>query len=87
VSIDVSRGSESVTITITDNGPGIPEMERKILTEGIKETPTYHSQGLGLWLTQLVVGQSDGTIHLHEDASRGTEISVVLRRDLTDRAR
>jgi PAS domain S-box-containing protein len=87
VSIDVSRGSESVTITITDNGPGIPEMERKILTEGIKETPTYHSQGLGLWLTQLVVSQSDGTIHLHEDASRGTEISVVLRRDLTDRAR
>jgi PAS domain S-box-containing protein len=87
VSIDVSRESESVTITIADNGPGLPEMERRILTEGIEETPTYHSQGLGLWLIQLVVGQSDGRIHFPENPSRGTEISIVLRRDVTDSAR
>ena len=80
VSIDVSGERESATVRITDDGPGIPEMEREILTGNMKETSTYHSQGLGLWLIQLVVERSAGTIHVSNDMSSGTEISVVLHR-------
>ena len=50
VSVDISATDGSVAITITDNGPGIPEMEKRILMGAAVEQPTYHSQGLGLWL-------------------------------------
>lgn len=81
VSIEVSSKRGSAIVTITDNGPGIPEMEREILTGNMKETSTYHSQGLGLWLIQLVVERSAGAIYVPDDTSSGTKISVVLHRD------
>ncbi|PYZ02701.1 hypothetical protein C8039_04105 [Halogeometricum sp. wsp3] len=37
------------TIRIEDDGPGLPETEREVLTTRT-ETPLTHSAGMGLWL-------------------------------------
>lgn len=76
--IDVSVANGMVTVSIVDNGPGMPEMEVDILTEGEEETEIYHSQGLGLWLVHLIVRRSGGKITIQTDASKGTEVSITI---------
>jgi len=79
--VDVSAANGRVTVVIADNGPGIPEMEVEILTGRAEETPTYHSQGLGLWLVQLIVRRSGGKITIKTDDVQGTEVSIILNQE------
>lgn len=74
----MSVANGMVTVSIVDNGPGMPEMEVDILTEGEEETEIYHSQGLGLWLVHLIVRRSGGKITIQTDASKGTEVSITI---------
>jgi len=81
VDITVSRSRESArgqtTVSVADNGPGLPEYEREVLTAE-KETPLAHSDGLGLWLTRWIVRNSDGTLVVDESALGGTRIVIRL---------
>ncbi|AOW80402.1 PAS domain-containing sensor histidine kinase [Halodesulfurarchaeum formicicum] len=69
--------SETVEITVADDGPGIPDAEIDPLEAG-RETPLAHSSGLGLWLTQWIVTVSDGTISFEENDPRGTIVRIEL---------
>ncbi|AUV83534.1 HTR-like protein [Salinigranum rubrum] len=42
---------DDVVIEVEDDGPGIPDDELGVVTEG-EETPLTHGSGLGLWLVQ-----------------------------------
>jgi signal transduction histidine kinase len=53
VGIEGAVDPDAVTITVADEGPGIPHDERRILDEG--ETPLRHSSGVGLWLVYRYV--------------------------------
>ena len=66
---------EWVEVTILDDGPGIPEEEREVLVEG-EETALHHGSGLGLWLTNWIVGKFGGELAFDDDADGG---SVTLR--------
>lgn len=49
VEITVHFCSEATAeMIVADDGPGIPERERAILSDGI-ETPLAHGRGVGLW--------------------------------------
>jgi signal transduction histidine kinase len=80
--VSVSASSEPstnrVTVSVTDNGPGLPQIEREVLTAETESALT-HSSGLGLWLTRWIVRSSDGSITVEESATGGTAISVRLR--------
>jgi PAS domain S-box-containing protein len=54
-------GPEMVSITVVDDGPGIPETERVALTTG-RETDLEHATGLGLWLVNWVVTAAGGEL-------------------------
>ena len=71
--------SDRVVLRIADNGPGLPETEQSVLTTGT-ETPLAHSTGTGLWLTQWIVRESDGSISVSESRLGGTEVEIRLRR-------
>jgi PAS domain S-box-containing protein len=81
VEIDVSTGGKpgrrQTTVSVADNGPGIPEFEREVLTSE-KETQLNHSNGLGLWLTRWIVRNSDGTLTVEKSAWDGTRIAIQL---------
>lgn len=49
IGIEVSVDERRVAVVVTDNGPGLPDVEREVL-ESDTETQMIHGQGLGLWL-------------------------------------
>jgi len=66
-----------ISLVVADDGPGIPEMERTVLEDGIEE-PMFHSQGLGLWLVRVFVHQSEGNLRVADNDPRGTAIRITL---------
>jgi signal transduction histidine kinase len=61
VSVSVAQDGDAVTITVADDGPPIPEMERRVLAEG-DEDPLTHGSGVGLWLTDWSVSRVGGCV-------------------------
>jgi len=66
-----------VTVTVADDGPGVPEEERRVLLCG-EETPLQHSDGLGLWLVNWVVRSSGGDLSLDDADPRGSRVTLRL---------
>ncbi|KOX91935.1 histidine kinase [Haloarcula rubripromontorii] len=79
VTAEPVNGSDRVVFRIADNGPGLPDTEQSVLTTGT-ETPLAHSTGTGLWLTQWIVRESDGSTSVSESRFGGTEVEIRLRR-------
>ena len=81
VEITVSTGETSAsgqtTVSVADNGPGLPDDEQAVLTSE-KETQLNHSSGLGLWLTRWIVRNSNGTLAVEQSAWNGTRIVIRL---------
>lgn len=67
---------ERVRIEIADNGPGIPEQERRVIDQG-QETALEHGSGLGLWLVYWTIAQSEGELRF-----LNTEPGTVVQIDL-----
>ncbi|WP_247729368.1 ATP-binding protein [Halovivax limisalsi] len=81
IDISVSTGDSSagtVTITIADDGPGIPDEERRLLEEEREITQLRHASGLGLWLVDWVVTQAGGELRFEENEPRGTIVELHL---------
>ncbi len=78
IDLAVTVGAEWVTITVADDGPGLPAGEREVLETGA-EDPLAHGSGLGLWLAHWIVTTLDGDVEIL-DTARGTTIEVSLPR-------
>lgn len=76
VSVDRQR-DERVSITVADDGPGLPEAEREVLREG-RETDLLHSSGMGLWIVNWIVMKRSGDITIASNSPHGTIITVTL---------
>jgi len=72
VTFDVDSPDEDpVTVTVTDDGPGLPQSEREIL-QGREESQLSHGQGLGLWMVHWAVTEVGGTVSVDDDGSAVT---------------
>ena len=78
VRIDVRAEADSVTVRVADDGPGLPDVELDVMRGDVEETPLHHGQGLGLWLVQVIVRRSGGSIAFADNDPRGTVVSVSL---------
>jgi PAS domain S-box-containing protein len=78
VDLRIDRGNDAVAISVADDGPGIPAMEREILTDEAEIDPLYHGSGLGLWLVNLVVQQSGSEVAYEENEPRGSVVTITL---------
>lgn len=76
--VEVTAEGDEAVISVADNGAGIPEMERNILTGDREIEPLYHGSGLGLWLVSQIVRQSNGRLSFHENEPRGSVVTVRL---------
>jgi signal transduction histidine kinase len=79
VDIELTVDGGWVDITVADDGPGIPERERAVVSGTREITQLDHSVGLGLWLSRWIVSGVDGRL-LFGDCERGSEVTLRLRR-------
>jgi signal transduction histidine kinase len=82
VEVTVAADAETVRIAVSDDGPGLPPVERRILTGSIVETATQHGSGLGLWLVSWLVGSVDGDVTA--STVEGTTVTLTLPRVAPD---
>ena len=78
VSVDVTE--DYVEVRITDDGPGLTEMNRDVLETGRAVDALYHGSGLGLWMVYWVLRQSGGSATVRDAEPRGTVVTVSLPR-------
>lgn len=76
VEIAVAPGDDWVDISVTDDGPGLPEMEAEVLETG-EEDPLNHGKGLGLWMVRMIITQAGGNVSV-ESTTDGTEVRLRL---------
>ncbi|MFC4408187.1 sensor histidine kinase [Haloarchaeobius iranensis] len=78
VEISVRRHAKAgVEIAIADDGPGIPEQERQILTNGT-ETQLEHGRGIGLWFVNWAVTQLGGDLYYRPNTPEGSVVTIRL---------
>jgi PAS domain S-box-containing protein len=78
VTVSVTAGSDGVRLVVSDDGPGIPEMEQRVLSGDAEIAPLYHGSGLGLWLVTLVVRAADGVLEFDDNEPQGSVVTVTL---------
>ena len=76
ISLSVTETDDRLRITIRDDGPGLPEDERRVLATG-DEDPLVHGQGLGLWLTYWIITSLNGEISVPKTTA-GTTVEILL---------
>ena len=77
---------EWIEFTVTDDGPGIDEMERNVVSAG-GETALEHGSGLGLWVVNWIVTRYGGSFQLTSRSERtGTVATIRLPAIGTDQS-
>lgn len=75
VTVRVDSSASSVTVDVTDNGPGVPPQEREALFEP-RTARTDH--GFGLTIVARLTARYGGTVELVETGPEGTTFRVRL---------
>jgi len=77
VTVTVEDGDDWVTVSVADDGPGIPEDELAAIREG-GESQLVHASGLGLWLVSWTTTASGGRVNFEDDEPRGSVVRLEL---------
>ena len=68
---------ESVLVTVSDDGPGIPEHELSVIDRG-EESDLDHGSGLGLWAVVWGMATLGGEANFETPADGGTRVTVRI---------
>ncbi|WP_226481173.1 PAS domain S-box protein [Natrinema amylolyticum] len=80
VAVSDRPDDQVLSLSIADDGPGIPPEEQELL-EGEREiTQLRHASGLGLWLVNWVVTQAGGRLSFRDNEPRGTVVTLEIPR-------
>jgi PAS domain S-box-containing protein len=77
VELTASIEGETAVVHISDEGTGLPEHDRSVLTDA-DETPLNHGSGLGLFVASWVVSHADGEVEIEESGPDGTTIRISI---------
>ncbi len=72
------EGSQTVRISVGDNGEGIEQAQRQHLFEPFHSTKGQKGTGLGLAVTRKIVEEHGGTIHVESSPQTGTVFTIEL---------
>ena len=76
VSTDFNQAANHVEITVTDDGPGVPEDIQGKIFEPFFTTKGVHGTGLGLAITQNTLHHHNGSLTFH---SRPAQTTFTVR--------
>ncbi|HEX5658509.1 MAG TPA: ATP-binding protein [Polyangiales bacterium] len=89
---DPPRHQKQLELVVADDGPGVPESERRQIFERFRqgESSSTHpvgGTGLGLSIVREFVGLHGGEVHVGTSVEGGAEFQVTLPRHAPDGAR
>ncbi|WP_411968456.1 PAS domain S-box protein [Haloferax sp. YSSS75] len=80
VHVDVAAGDDVVELRVSDDGPGIPdEQKRPLLEKGIEDL-SDPGNGFGLFLVREIVDGYDGEVRIEDNEPTGATFVVTLPR-------
>ena len=77
VNLEANRTGDTVTILVSDNGPGLPARARAHLFAPFKGSTRAGGTGLGLAISAELIGLNGGTITL-DQSETGVRFRIVL---------
>jgi signal transduction histidine kinase len=81
VTLTTKNQVDKIEITISDNGPGIPDdIKDKIFQPFFTTKPSGQGTGLGLSLSYDIVKAHGGSIKLNSERGKGTEFIIELKK-------
>ncbi|NHN40822.1 hypothetical protein G9C85_04135 [Halorubellus sp. JP-L1] len=75
VAVRASAYDSRVRVSVSDNGPGLPAIERRLLAGELDASPVDHGEGLGLWIARWLVDRADGDLSI-DVTDAGTTVHV-----------
>ncbi len=75
IHLTTRESGDAVTITVANNGSGIPAHERDVVFGDDDVTQLKHCNGLGLWIVRWVVDAADGSLN-YERRDGWTNITI-----------
>ena len=66
-----------MTVSVTDDGAGVPEQERSLTREECDITQLSRGSGLGLWLAKWITEAYDGQLEFPE-TDRGVAVTLTF---------
>ncbi len=77
ISIDTDERDGTVSITVIDQGPGIPPEKLQTLFQPFHTTKSS-GLGLGLYQCRRIIEEHGGSIRVQSEVGRGTEVRIEL---------
>lgn len=77
VTVEVSRRDDGVEIAVSDDGPGIPQIEIEAVEDGV-ETDLRHGSSLGLWLVYWGARALGGDVDIAASET-GSTVTLSIR--------
>jgi len=79
VRISATRTGGRVRFAVSDDGPGIPEPDRSVITREADIDQMTHAQGLGLWFVRWAIDAYGGEFEL-DTGDGGTTVTLEFAR-------
>jgi len=77
VTVGARTTEEGVQVSVSDNGPGIPSNEQRVIENG-DENELEHGSGLGLWAVKWGVVRLGGNLSFEDRKPQGTVVMIDL---------
>ena len=79
VQVDVKQTAEKLSITVSDNGEGIPEKSiERVFDMFFRGSTTGSGTGLGLYICKQILDKLDGTIEVSSQYKTGSTFVITL---------
>jgi signal transduction histidine kinase len=83
VSVDITtelgESGEYVSLSITDDGDGIPDIEKRIITSDVSIDKLNHGDGLGLWIIKWATEMNNVEVDVITKDISGTKFIFYFK--------
>ena len=78
VEVAVEERNDDVSVTVADNGPGVPEPQRERIFGKGEQSLESSGTGIGLYLVQTLLDQYGGEVRVEDNEPEGAVFTVTL---------
>ncbi|EMA00934.1 signal-transducing histidine kinase [Haloarcula vallismortis ATCC 29715] len=84
VVVDVTDDGDVLQVTVADNGPGIPDEQKRTVFERGKKRPNSAGTGVGLYLVRTLVDAYGGDVWVEDNEPTGAVVGLALQKATDD---